>query len=150
MSDTEPSAIPPAQATCPRPRRRRWVSLLLAILLLLSGGVIGSGLTVMVIIKRAHHRLHHPEEFSADAAARLRQRLDLSDEQTKKVQTILRHRQAALQDLRREFQPRVEAQIDQIRDEVGQVLTPQQAQRWNTWLDEKRRTWLPPPPKPAE
>ncbi len=122
------------------------MSVLLGLLLLAFGGVIGSGVTALVIVRSVHNRLHHPDQFPAHAAARLRRTLDLSPQQTAAVETILRNRQAAIQDLRREFQPKVETEIDKLRDEITGQLTPAQAARWNRWLADKRRTWLPPVP----
>jgi hypothetical protein len=112
----------------------------------MSGGIIGSGVTALVIVRGVQHRLHHPEEFPAHAAARLRRALQLSDSQSSAVETILRKRQAAIQDIRRGFQPKLEAEIDGLQKDIAAVLNPDQAAKWSTWLDEKRRTWLPAVP----
>ena len=150
MSDTFSPADHAPSALAIRPRRRRWVSVLLGLILFLSGGLIGSGLTARAIIRGAQHRLHHPEEFPARATARLRRSLDLSDAQAAAVESVLRTRQAAIQEIRRDFQPKIEAEIDKLGTDVAGVLTPDQAARWKAALDEKRRVWIPPvPPGPG-
>lgn len=137
-----------AERLPPMPRRRRWRTLLVSLLLVVAGAAIGAALTVLVIVRQVQHRVRHPEEFPPRAAARLQRYLELSDDQTRRVEAILGERQADLQEIRREVQPRVEAEIERIRREIEAVLDPRQAERWNTWLDQKRQTWLPPLPEP--
>ncbi len=139
MSDAPqpPAALPPR-------RRRRWPAVLLALVLLLAGGVIGSGLTLLVAVRQVRERIVHPELFPPRATARLKSKLDLSDQQAEQVLEILTARQANIQALRREVQPNVEAELDAVRDEVSAVLNAEQAATWQHWLDDKRAFWLPP------
>ncbi len=138
-----------AGPSLPHRPRRRWVSWLLALLLLMSGAGIGSGLTALAMVRGVQHRLRHPEEFAARATARLRRFLDLTDQQAIEVEAALRTRQAALQKIRREVQPQVEEELRLLQAEVAASLTPDQADKWNRWFEQKRQTWLAPPPPPA-
>ena len=136
-----------ASAPPKRPARRPfWWRLLLSLGLLLSGAAIGAGLTVLVLVRGVQFRIQHPELFAARATARLQRFLDLNDEQARQVEQIFGRHQEEIQDIRREYQPRLERQVDDIRSEVSAVLTPQQAGKWEFWLDQKRRLWLPPVP----
>ncbi len=132
------------------PGRRRWLTVLFSAILLLCGGAIGSGVTVLIVLKQVQNRLHHPEKIPGEVAAHLRRLLGLSDEQTQRVETLLQARRAEIYKIRREFQPRLENQIDQAQREVAAVLTPPQAELWGKWVEDKRKAWLPPIPSTFE
>lgn len=146
------------QSTTPLPRRSRGGRgrlvrrILLSLALLISGSVIGSGITVIMVARGVHYRIHHPEVFPARAAARLQRTLELSDEQSQQVEQILREQQKDILAIRRECQPRFEREVDEIREEISGVLTPAQDRKWRAWLADRRRTWLPalPATAPAE
>ncbi len=130
-----------------RPRRRRWLSLMLAIVIFTSGFVAGGGITLVTLRNTLLYWVHHPEEFPPRAAARLRSKLDLTGEQTRRVEAILRRRQAVLQTIRREVQPRVIAELDLVEQEIAEVLTPEQRERWHARFTELRETWTPAIPQ---
>jgi len=149
MSETVSNVQTRSPSSLFRPRRRRWLTVLLAMILLVSGGIIGSGVTIFVVHRVILHRLHHPEEFPAIAANRLRRHLDLTDEQTQSAETIFRNRLAAVHDIRREFHPQLKAEFDLIQKEIGGILNPEQAELWNSHFDKLRETWMPTTPQPA-
>jgi hypothetical protein len=130
-----------------RPRRRRWVSLLLALVILICGIAIGAAGTIHVLHRHLQYAIHHPEGVPAHLASRLRSNLDLSAEQTSRVEGIVRVRQEQIQQIRLRFQPEFEAQLDGIEKDIAGVLTARQAAQWHDWVAEKRRLWLPPLPK---
>jgi hypothetical protein len=145
MTDAGPPPLAPQPPVRPR-RRRRWVTVLLALVLFTAGGVVGSGLTLLVAVRQVRYIIHHPQEFPERAAHRLRSRLHLSDSQTAAVREILAKRQAALQEIRRSVQPQVEAQLEGVRADIDAVLTPEQAAKWNAIFKARMEAWLPPPP----
>ncbi|NOZ20045.1 MAG: hypothetical protein GXP25_03045 [Planctomycetes bacterium] len=148
---TEDQNAKPKRKASYSKRRRTVLMVLLGGVILLSGIVIGSGLTLLWLQNKLLYMLHHPEDAPNAIALRLQSKLDLTDEQTKQVEAILRERQKHSQALRREVQPRVEEQLAKARDEVAKVLTPEQAKRWHAYFDSMQKKWLPPaPPAPPE
>jgi hypothetical protein len=145
-----------AEAVQPRPvpllpprRRRRWLTVLLGLVILGCGAIIGAGVALVVVRDRVLYALRHPEEMPARVTARLRRTLGLTEQQTEKVRVIVERRHAALQMIRRFVQPRVEAQLENFREDVAAVLSPPQAEAWRSHFDALRRTWVPPlPPLP--
>jgi hypothetical protein len=154
MSQIPTSPFPPVVQVI-FPKRRRWVTVLLSLVLLGSGFALGSGVTLLVGYKVIQHRLRHPEELPDRAVARLRKPLNLSNEQAREIKTILRKHLAELQQMRRRWQPEIEAQLDSIEQDVAGVLNPEQAEKWRAIARERRQTWLPllppaPRTQPAE
>jgi hypothetical protein len=138
------STIPPTL-----PRRRRWPRVVAALLIFLGGMVCGGGLTVIVAVRNIRHAMHHPEEVPARLTRYLTRRLDLSSDQAGQVENLIARRQTHLQAIRRETQPRVAAELAGLREEIGQVLTPEQRAKWDGIFDEAIDRWMPPPPPPA-
>jgi len=136
-----------ALAAQPKRRRRLWLSLFYAIIIFGSGFVVGGGVTLVTVRNAFLYYVHHPEEFPAQATARMKSRLDLTDDQAAKVEAILRQRQAALQEIRREVQPRVLAEVDQVEAEISEILTPEQRREFRERFQHLRETWTPPAPE---
>lgn len=127
----------------PPHRRRLAARLLFGSVVLLSGMVIGAGVTLLWVQQKALYIVHHPQDAPAAVAARLRSKFRLSGDQEKRVEQVLRKRQASLQAIRREVQPRVMAELEKVREEVAQVLTPEQAEKWNAYFRSMQEKWLP-------
>ncbi|MBI2195263.1 MAG: hypothetical protein HYU36_25055 [Planctomycetes bacterium] len=148
MSETPhpPLASAPTTETrlTPLSKPRRWKTLFLATVLFLSGIALGGGAAVWLIRRQVIYALHHPEEAPGRILPILRRRLDLTDDQARKVKEILHRRQASLQDIRREVQPRVEAELDLVEKEVADVLDDGQKEKWHKNLRSLRATWTPP------
>lgn len=140
----EPEAV--AKPFYPRRRRRTWLMVVLGMVILLSGMVIGGGLTVFWLQKKLLYMIHHPEDAPATIAAHVQSKFDLSDEQAEKIEQILRTRQKVIQAIRREFQPKIMAELEVARDEVAAVMPPEKAREWQTYYDTMREAWVPPPP----
>jgi hypothetical protein len=124
-------------------KRRRWRTVLLALLIFAAGLASGAAVTVAVAVHRLQHLIHHPEEAPGRVAARLGRRLGLDDAQKAKVEAIVAKRQAELMTLRGEIQPRLMEQLRLLREEIGEVLTGPQRERWERMFDEFRERWLP-------
>ncbi len=134
--------LPPA----PRPRRR-WLTALLGTLIFMGGTACGAGLMLVVVDKRIQHAIHHPEEAPRRIAARLKWRLGLDDDEQTKVEAIVAKHQTELMAIRRDVQPKVVEQLEQVRDEINGVLTDSQREHWTKLYDEIRDRWLPALPK---
>jgi hypothetical protein len=142
------SAIPPLPQSIPT-RPRRWPRIVAALLIFFGGMVCGGGLTVIVAVRNIRHAIHHPEEVPARITRYLTRRLDLSPDQAEQIEGLIAQRQAHLQAIRRETQPRVAAELSGLREEIGQVLTPEQRAKWDDIFDDAVDRWMPPPPPPA-
>jgi len=111
-----------------------------------SGAIVGTCATLILIRQQVHYRLHHPEEMPSKIASRIQWKLGLSEEKTQQVEAILANRQQAIQQIRREFQPQLERQLDQLEEQVADLLDDPQATTWQTWFQEMRAEWLPVAP----
>jgi len=143
--NTTPATEPTATPT--RPKRRRWLSVLLSLVIFFSGLIVGTGGTLIVIRNVALQRIHHPETVPDRIARQLRRKLRLDDEQTDQVRQIVAERQLAFQKIRRDVQPQIEAELDIARQQIGEVLDDDQREKWEAHFDHLRKTWLPPPPE---
>ncbi len=149
---SENASLPTSPAPTPAPRataRGRWLRPLMLAAIFLSGLLVGVGLTLMAVRQGVLYGIHHPEELPVRVAARLRRPLSLSDQQADRVEAIIRQRQSQLQEIRRRFQPEVEAELEQVYQQVREILDDQQRERWDQIYTRLRETWIPPLPKPA-
>ena len=137
---TEERAVPRFRAS------RRWPSVLLCFVFFLCGMVIGGGGTLIVTKHVMLYRLHHPEKRVLQDAKLLQKKLGLTDEQTREVLAIFREKLKVFDSLRREIDPRVQEQLDNLKRDVAAVLDKGQAQKWNTWFEKTREMWTPPLP----
>jgi hypothetical protein len=149
MTGTNPD-MPSSTLELPIPRKRRpWRSLMLGLVILFCGILIGAGITVITLHKVVVYAIHHPEQVPNRITERLRNKLSLSDEQAKKVKAVLVERHKAFLALRRVTRPKVDRELERLREEVAAVLDENQARKWRKRFDTIRRQWMPPPP-PAE
>lgn len=132
----------PTSASLPKPRRR-WLTLLLSLIIFIGGVVVGTGGTIAVAVHRIQYAIHHPEEAPRRITDRLRSKLSLDAQQADAVYAVVARRQANLQAIRREVQPRVEAELDGAVSEVEGVLRPEQAAKWRQMVRQIREQWLP-------
>ena len=127
--------------------RRRWVrTFLLALVIFISGVVVGGGLTFKVITTGFKRFFQDPERLAEHITHRMDKTLDLTDDQVVHVRRIILERQKAFHSLRKEVQPRLEAEIENTRRELAAVLTPEQARKWEKRYGRLLRFWLPSPP----
>ena len=140
-----PAPAAPVPAAVPH-RRRRWlVNILLGLLIFACGAVTGGGVALRVAWNRVATALSHPEEAPAKATQRLTHVLRLDAQQSAEVKAILERRFEAIGALRREIGPRVDAELQSIRDEVSAILRPDQVQRWTRIYDNLRPRMFPGP-----
>jgi hypothetical protein len=127
-------------------RSRPWLRGLLLLVIWISGAVVGAGGALIVARQRVLHRIHHPEEMPAAVVSRLQSKLGLNDRQAEQVETVLENGQREIQAVRRQFQPRLEDELDQLGEEIGAVLDRDQRRRWDDYFLRLRKTWLPTVP----
>lgn len=68
---------------------------------------------------------------------RLDRELDLSDEQVTAVQKIFEGRRDRLERVQNEMRQRAEQEQRELQAEIRKVLTPEQQQRFDKWLEEE-------------
>lgn len=117
--------------------------MLLGAVILACGMLIGAGLTLHLLRSNILSLLQEPERLPGIVAGRLDRALDLSETQRVEVEGILNAHLHTLDGIRRENAPRVEAEIDAIRDEVAAALTPEQAAQWRARFETLRHRWRP-------
>ena len=127
-------------------RRPFWKPVLLSLVIFASGAIVGTCATLILIRQQVHYRIHHPNEMPGRIAARIQRKLDLGDEQTEQVQAFITERQQAIQKIRREFQPRLETELNQMQTQIADLLDDSQRVAWEAWFQEVRATWIPQAP----
>jgi hypothetical protein len=131
----------------PLPKKRgKWRMVLLGISILFTGMIIGAGASFIAVHRAVQKTIRNPEDIPARIAHRIRKKLDLNEDQTKRILNIMRARQKNIQALRREYQPKLEKELNEVRDEVSGVLEPEKARKWRHRFEELKSNWLPPPP----
>ncbi len=84
-----------------------------------------------------------------DVAGNLAERLELTEEQRARIVEIMERRQAESAAFFEDIRPRLQAQLDSANAEIRAILTPEQVERFDRYLDEGRslfsRRFGPPP-----
>jgi hypothetical protein len=125
-------------------KRRRWLLLLLGGILLLSGMVIGATGEFYCDRVRRDNFLSHPEWMPHLMTERLKAELSLSPEQVQQIEKILMKRLKALNEIQEESRPRLDKELNLLRDDVAQTLDENQSRQWLENFS-KTRHFLPPP-----
>lgn len=141
--ETAPRAGPDASGLRAAPRPRRWLAVVLGLTIFVSGVVLGGVGALTLQRQFMIHQFHHPEKTPARLTGRIQKHLELTGEQAGEVEEIIRHAQTVLQQVQREFQPRIAAEFDRVQQEVAAVLDEEQARKWNDWYMKTRETWTP-------
>lgn len=123
--------------------RRRWLTVLLGVLIFGAGFASGAGVTVVAAVHRLQHAIRHPEEAPERVASMLQRKFGLDEGQKSRVAAIVKKHQVELATIRQDFQPRVMTQLEQIRNEIGQVLSESQREKWFKMFDDIRDRWMP-------
>lgn len=148
---TEPTQTPnPSRLIQPRRlRRRRWIMAGIFALVFLAGMVAGSAVATRVITDQFRLRPRDPHAIPQRITRRMQRKLNLSDEQSRQIQTILTNRLDSLLAMHHGLKPQIKSEIQRTENEVAQVLTPSQAQKWRRWFNRRfREHWASPPPPP--
>jgi hypothetical protein len=139
---TETSSSSATDLTTAR-SNRSWPRFILWLVIFLSGVIVGGGTTLLVVRNNVLASIHHPEDMPARLARHLQRMLDLDAQQVQRVEQIFRDRQQALQALRREFQPKIEKELDRVNEEVSTVLRDDQRDKWRSRFRTLRNRWMP-------
>lgn len=128
MNQPDPSEHPTAALR----RTHRWRMALSGLMILVAGITLGAAGTVMIV--RPNHRRLTPPSPPDMATAReigiMQRMLDLSRDQVEQIGSILREHFEALEAIRVEARPRIDAELEDMKKKVSAVLTPDQRERW--------------------
>jgi hypothetical protein len=130
--------------------RRRWIrSIILGVVIFICGALVGGGITVKVIAKGINKFYRSSTESVADNITnRLRKRLDLTDDQTARIRSIILERQVELRRIRKDVRPKIETQFENTRREINEILTPAQVKIFEEHYKRMTRFWLHPIEEP--
>jgi hypothetical protein len=136
VADQQPAPEPLA-AGPPRRHRGMFMGLLAAVFV--SGGVVGGGLGMMVTQQKFSDCLRHPERMPERMMTKFRGELELTDEQTAKIDEIVRRRHENFEAIRAEVRPRFDAEFTAMSDEINLVLTEDQQAKWKEMRERFRK-----------
>jgi hypothetical protein len=115
--------------TMPIGRPHNLRMLLLSMVILVAGIVIGSAGTTLIIQKSS--RNHEPRPVDAERMIhRLRNRLDLTDEQHDKIEPIIKTFMDKHRVIKEKARPQVEELVNNMKEDISALLTEDQKQRW--------------------
>lgn len=121
-------------------RRMHWWRMALSGLMILIAGItLGAAGTIMVIRPaRQTYRPPLPTDMAIHSQMRRMERfLNLTDEQDALIETILREYFQALEQLREEARPLIEALLEDMKADVDAVLTREQRETWQDVTSEE-------------
>lgn len=126
----------------PRPVRRRLWRILFVLGVFFGGLVLGSALTVATIVHRVREAIHTPGKMAERVMTRTMKDLDLTDEQTSQARTVIRRNMAELRAQRMQDRAQVAGRMKMIRQEMNEILTPEQEQKLNQRLERLQKFWM--------
>ena len=145
MSDT------PDKPACVRPPGSPCCHWLLVLIVLAAGVGIGLGIGRMQWYEPPRTGPRNVEEIREKWVDRVKENVDLTDEQAEQVGRIVEQRVAAFWKIREEFRPRFKVEFDLMCEEVGAVLDQDQLPAWNAYCDQRRQRYFgTPTTQPAD
>lgn len=119
---------------------------ILVLCLVFIAGIAVGAIGTRIVVRQAIQRMaRNPDLMRERIEREITSRLALSPDQQAKVHTILLRSQHDAQQLRREFQPQFAEIFDRTEHDVSEILTPDQRERFEKLLKEKRPLWRSAP-----
>ncbi len=126
-----------AKRELPSPRGLRtwtWSSIGMVVLIFVAGGICGAAAARLALIPAPLTSL---DQIPGRVADRMQRDLGLSETQHGRLEQIGLAHQAELQRIRAKIAPQMRSELRRIIDEMAEVLTPEQSDRWKK--DAERR-----------
>jgi hypothetical protein len=139
VSDIQPTT-PPRQ----KPKRYKWRSLIFAFIIFFSGVIIGSGFTLHFLWERIIDNFQNPDNWHERLINHAKRRLDLTEEQVEQIKVILQNHKKRFRVIREEFEIKLVTELQTVHDDIDEILTPEQSEKWNQWITNFHRNWLKP------
>lgn len=115
-------------------RLKVWTVLALVFAAGFAGGVLATRVLTRHVVRAA---IGNPGLIQGQIERQLDRRLRLDNAQSAEVRRILRQSQERLEALRGEFQPRFRAILEEGRRDISDLLTPEQARRFEEYLADR-------------
>lgn len=144
--------------------KRPWMRPLLSgLAILLCGVLIGGALTSMLLWDRLSHQMRHPRLDPLRASMRISEKYDLDEDTRLQLREILDAHIAEFEKIRQRATPTLDSLSIDFRDQVAEILSPEQSEEWLTEFDDHMRRFkkrfhgpfkeappepAPPPPEP--
>lgn len=133
----------------------RWTVALYMALVFACGGVVGAFAHRLYTVSgvSANVRQRNPEEFRKRFLADLKSRLQLSDEQTAKLEVVLDETRVRVRTTRGTIEPELQKIRDDQKQRINELLSASQQVEWQKILDERqhkresKKNRPPPPPQ---
>lgn len=137
-TSTPPGGTPPAPRRGPTPRL---VAALVLALVAVSGVLCGVALDRLVLSPHWRGRAwafgprgaRSPEELRREARTRFARELQLTPDQSARIDTIMAHQLVRMRAIRDSVRPSLDSVIVDTRRQIEAVLTPEQRQRFRTF-----------------
>ncbi|MCP4379034.1 MAG: hypothetical protein GY794_23030 [bacterium] len=142
MVDTDKSQKTVHTPLVTQRRKQAWITMLLGASILLCGMGVGFGSAMVYLGGPTTKTLtEHPKPPQAAEAIsrRLIAKCGLDEEQTVKVKEILLKRLGALRDIRTKAMEEMVLVHAEIKEDLADVLTPEQLEKWNSLSAEARK-----------
>ena len=121
-----------AQEPTPVPRQAYDLlkSILLGLVILAAGVAIGAGLTYMALSSQKDRYGQEPEIFAEHMLGQLGRELNLTPQQRRQLDPILKNHFKTLSDVRAAVRPQIVSQLEQLNSDIASVLDIEQMQLW--------------------
>ena len=119
-------------------RRKRLIMFLLSGAVFLSGIVVGASMMPFVIFHFEPSIFPSPQEMPRLVTERMERKLDLTDEQSRKIHVVLERYVEDMEAYRTNVQSDITVKLDQFRIDMTSPLTPEQAIVWTEHFDKMR------------
>jgi hypothetical protein len=133
-----------------RRRSRRYDALMLlalSLVLFISGGLVGWSLSLWIKPPAPTTEQMGPQPPIQQLLDRMRNELQLTDQQITQVGQIYQKEYDALRAIREKMEPQFVVQYNDFRSRMKQVLTSAQFSIWDQDFQRIRNQMLPPPPQ---
>ncbi|MEW5803881.1 MAG: hypothetical protein AB1847_17440 [bacterium] len=109
---------------------RRWKSFVWGFVILFSGMIIGAGISLYAGHAMLFQAIHSENKMAEHITRRIAWKVDLTPEQRKQVEIIVRARVAGFREIIDAVYPQVEGQFELLHQEVKSLLTAEQKVKW--------------------
>lgn len=133
----------------PPSRPRRWVTLVLCTIIFVAGGVLGSGLTVLLRLEEWPRPKKTFEERRDQLTERIAEKLQLDTKQTDALRNIVGQRLQNLETIREKILPEMQIEAETLDRELRPLLNEEQIPRWEELYATLYEKWFRTPLTPT-